>query len=190
MSAGYIFLDLETTGLTSEDEITEAAWLTYFPGAVEVTAYAVRSMFVEHERRPSQWVIENTDYCSRILPAIGNWVSLKHMLTTLKIDCQVLREAGASEVYLVGSNIAFDDGFLVRAMQEVWPYSKQPVERPYHYHLIDVETLAMVRPGLKEPPRTSDLPILLRFGVPDGQPHQALYDARLAMLAFLKIVDV
>ena len=186
VSAGYVFLDLETTGLTSEDEITEAAWLTYFPGS----PIAVRSMFVEHERRPSQWVIENTDYCSRILPAIGTWVSLGSMLKTLELDCQALREAGASEVYLVGSNIAFDDGFLVRALQEVGPYLLRGVERPYHYHLIDVETLAMAWDGLKVPPHTKDLLRLRDVEEPPGQPHQALYDARVAMLAFLKMVDV
>jgi DNA polymerase III epsilon subunit-like protein len=187
---GYIFLDLETTGLESDDQITEAAWFAWLPGKLSGNM----QMFVKHTKLPSLWVASESNYGTRILPKMASWVEPDVMLSELQRYCGDLRAKGAEEVYLVGSNISFDDGFLVRASERS-PYSSAPSvwrKRPYDYHLIDVETMAMQRCNLPVPPRTKDLVGLLGLE-PDaryGDWHDALFDAHIAMLAFRKMIGI
>jgi oligoribonuclease (3'-5' exoribonuclease) len=155
-TANYLFLDLETTGLDSSvDEITEAAWIT--------DSGQERVFFVEHDRLPSPWVLDNTDYLTRIARAPK--VAFARVATILGFDC-------GPETYLVGACIAFDDRFLRAA------YANTREVVPYHYHVIDVEAMAMGALGLDTMPPLKVLREKLGIPGKNQAAHTALADAR------------
>lgn len=168
MSARFIFLDLETTGLDSRyDQITEAAWITEMDIA--------RHFIVKHDRLPHDWVLENTDYLTRIAPA-KNKVLLGEVCMQLVRTVSELKHAALVEdgdqhasVHVVGACPAFDDRFLRKSFQG---------NVPYHYHVIDIEAMAMGALGHREPFSLKELRGAL--GIPGENPaaHTALADAR------------
>jgi DNA polymerase III epsilon subunit-like protein len=155
----HIFLDLETTGLEAGvDEITEAAW--------RLRDGTRRQFFVKHTRLPNQWVLENTDYLTRILPA--RKVPVSAVLDTLKMDCE--RTAPPpSAIHLVGACPSFDDRFIRAALGGAEP--------PYHYHVICVEVMTMGLMGWDEPRSLKDLRSALGIDGANLAPHTAEGDA-------------
>jgi DNA polymerase III epsilon subunit-like protein len=173
--ARYIFLDIETTGLdVGVDEIIEIAWVPD-----EGTPY---SAFVEHQRIPNEWVLKKTDYTTRILGAKREWkpavLVLKELSQACKNLCVDRNFVRQADVYLVGANPAFDDRFL-RAAYRIFD-----AEPPYHYHLIDVEAMAMQEFGWPAPRRIKDLRATLGIEGENPAPHTALGDAMEAKVIF------
>lgn len=163
MSARFLFLDLETTGLEAGvDQITEAAFIL---GGSEF------QLFVEHTRLPGEWVLKNTDYLSRI--ALAPKDHFEVVASVLDRIC-----SRGSQPYLVGACPAFDDRFLRVE------YAKLGRPVPYHYHVIDVEAMAMGKLGHDEPCRLKDLRAALGISGENEAAHTALADAREAKLIF------
>lgn len=153
-----VFLDIETTGLDVEkDQITEIAWITY--------DYGQRVQLVQHDRLPNDWVLRHTDYLTRIAPVTKE--PLDQVLSWLRYDIE--RVSTTEPVYLVGACPAFDDRFLRKA------YGEGKV--PYHYHVIDIEAMAMGSLGLDFSPSLKDLRGLLGIEGQNEAPHHALADA-------------
>jgi DNA polymerase III epsilon subunit-like protein len=155
----FIYLDIETTGLDFErDEITEVAWI--------LDDGTERQFFIEHRASPSGWVLQNTDYSTRIKPA--SKVPVSAALDVLAADCMALKTP-----YLVGACIAFDDRFLRRANDGAWA-----AEAPYHYHVLDIEAVAMGATGAAFPGSLKDLRAALGIAGQNEAEHSALSDAR------------
>jgi DNA polymerase III alpha subunit (gram-positive type) len=170
----FVFLDMETTGLEAGvDQITEVAWIT--------DDGKERCHLVNHTRLPGEWVLKNTDYLTRI--ATAHKEDLYQVLGWLQNDCEILRQQNAmnfggdkGNVYLVGACPAFDDRFLRIA------YGDRGV--PYHYHVLDVEAMALGRFPLSEPCSLKDLRGLLGIPGENEAAHTALADAREVKLIF------
>lgn len=161
-----IFLDLETTSTDDRvDQITEAAWI--------LEDGSERQFFVEHDRLPNEWVLKNTDYVTRILPA--RKLPLQTVITQLALDCSL----NPNDQYIVGACIAFDDRFLRRAFLG---------NVPYHYHVIDIEAMAMGLLGWVEPRSLKDLRAALGISGENAAPHTALEDAREVQTIFNAIL--
>jgi DNA polymerase III alpha subunit (gram-positive type) len=162
--ARHIFLDLETTGLEAGfDDITEFGWI--------LDDGTERQFFVEHFRQPSAWVLEKTDYRTRVLPA-PKW-PLRHVLAALAGDCEHLA-AGGGAVYVVGACPAFDDRFLRHAYSTAFAV---PRDAPYNYHVIDIEAVAMGFLGHDAPCKLSELREALGISGENPAKHTALADA-------------
>ena len=173
----YIFLDLETTGLEAgADQITEAAWITDDQFGRPV----VRQFFVEHDRLPNRWVLENTDYLTRI--ALAPKTPLQDVLVALHEDCARVPGIPA---YLVGACIAFDDRHLRSAYKRLWGEA----EPPYHYHVIDIEAMAFGLLGLSDMPSLKVLREKLGIAGENPAAHTALADAQEVRLIFDAIRD-
>ena len=171
----YFFLDLETTGLDVDSaEITEIAWLRAFsePVPERLINEAEYHAFVEHSRLPNKWVLEKTDYATRILPAPKR--QLKHVLNELRswAAISIYLLGVPAQVYLVGANPSLDDAFLRRAYRS---FDEDP---PYSYHLIDIEAMVMGALGLDSPPSLREIRGLLGIAGANPAPHSALADAR------------
>lgn len=163
----YVFLDIETTGLDPlTDEITEIGWIVSDTGIA-------RQYLVKHEAQPCEWVLERTDYLTRIFP--GPQVPLREALQQLADDCP-------EKPYLVGANPAFDARFLTRA------FARWNMPYPLHYRMVDVETLVMGALKLEAPPSLRECGDLLHL--PENpDPHTALADARQAMRVFYAVLQ-
>lgn len=161
----FIFVDLETTGLEAGvDQITEIAWIT--------DDGKERSYLLHHTRLPNEWVLHNTDYLTRIAPAPKE--DPHQVLAWFAIDC--LTRRGDGNIYMVGACPAFDDRFLRIA------YGERGV--PYHYHVLDVEAMALGRFPHNEPCSLKDLRGLLGIPGENEAAHTALADAREVKLIF------
>lgn len=167
MLPNYLFLDIETTGTDSRvDQITEIAYIS--SGGLE------RSWFIEHDRLPDEWVLTNTDYLTRILPA--KKTRLRDALANL---ARIAYDAGLKP-HLVGANPSFDDRFLRVGFSEhasTFGGHGLDADPPWNYHLIDIEAMAMQKFHLPEPPKLKNCRTLLGIEEWDTA-HTALGDAR------------
>jgi len=162
----YIFLDCETTDLNPDvDEITEIAWYTERDGREFVREWAVK-----HTQLAGDWVVKETDYITRLVPAPK--VDLEVCLQTLMQDCN------GAHAFLVAQNPTFDHAFLRKA------FYKRGLRVPYDYHLISVEILVMQALGLERPPRIKDQRRLLGLEGEREVKHAAQPDAAEVKLIF------
>ena len=158
----YLFLDIETTGLNPQsDQVTEIAWRLDYHGNVKKQDQEFCAL-IQHDVTPCKWRLEKTDYVERRKDGVSSEIALSDALATLKEHCG----QACSTVYLVGANPTFDHGFIARHFSPT----------PYHYHLIDIENLAMQAFGLPFPPAMWEISKLLGIPRSNDAPHTAMAD--------------
>lgn len=191
MTGRLVFLDTETTGLESDADVWDFAVIIRDPGQPDVEM----QFFVEHDEAKAARLPEPflSDYRARYSP-----------------DTALIREEAASRIaditrraHIVGAVPNFDTQRLERLL---FLASAEVAAKPeWHYHLIDVETLAVGwlygASGLQE--RHDAVPVLLPWdsdalslavGVTppaqgDGR-HTALGDARWTRAVFDAITRI
>jgi hypothetical protein len=185
MNAPLVFMDTETTGLALTDDIWEFAAIRRDPDGTETTAH----IFIEHDR----------DKC-RNLPSSfrdDHYARFRdHQAYTRRYACQVITDVFRNgRPHVVGAVPNFDTERIAQFVAKQWPHWP-PLG--WHYHLIDVETLAVgylhaqarefpggkaadfVAKGL--PWDSDDLTAALGLDpVPENERHTALGDARWVM---------
>ncbi len=170
-----VFLDTETTGLSLDDDIWEFATIVRDPGEPDVEWPG----FIEHDLDKAAQLPE------RFLADHDARYAAEDALT--RGAAAMLLDGLLRGAHIVGAVPNFDTeriAILLRA---------HGIEPAWHYHLIDVENLAvgyiMGRYGIAEPaesdavtlPWDSDkVSAAIGVTVPDGERHTALGDARWA----------
>jgi DNA polymerase III epsilon subunit-like protein len=163
-----VFLDTETTGLSLTDDIWDFAAIVREPGEpdVEVQTY-IRHDAAKAERLPESFL---ADYRARY----------DHDLAlTDGQAAQLIADLTRDRAHIVGAVPNFDTERLALLLR------RYGIEPRWHYHLIDVENLAVGYLAGKgtpvAPPWDSD-ELSARVGVvvPKEERHTALGDARWA----------
>jgi hypothetical protein len=133
MSA-LVFMDTETTGLCLSDDIWEFAAVRRNEDGTESELH----MFIEHDAAKCAQLPERfrADHASRF-PS-----SCSDRATPRREACQAISSLfGPDRPHVVGAVPNFDTERVARMMRAEWP--RWPNHQPWHYHLIDVETLAV-----------------------------------------------
>ncbi|QZD97571.1 DnaQ-like DNA polymerase III subunit [Gordonia phage LonelyBoi] len=175
----YAFVDTETTGLTTEDEIWEFAAILRHSDGAESTVH----LHIEHDWHLADDLPEkfHADHEARFGRAGG-----MHVYT--RTGAASIIHAALQGTHLVGVNPAFDAKMLERLLT-VWG-----LEPSWHYHLIDLSAMTIGyllarkqeagSPGLpvEVPWRSDDLaaqvmPMAGQYGEPKYARHTALGDA-------------
>lgn len=133
MSA-LVFLDTETTGLSLEDDIWEIAAVRREEDGSETELH----LFVEHNPWKCGTLPESfrADHSARFPSDCTGRV------TSRKGACQALSQLfGDDRPHLVGAVPNFDAERIRLMAQREWP--RWPRHEFWHYHLIDVENLAV-----------------------------------------------
>lgn len=187
------FVDTETTGLDPElNPIWEIAVILPdgpYEGEhcwqVRVPPLAV----VPDGERPadrsvayiSQWVLDNTGFASRY-----NAEEALEPSRAAELAIQLLKGR-----HIVGAVPSFDEERLRRMVDE---HLGRPDRYPWHYHLIDVEAMAVGFLGasgvaVSLPWKSDDLSLALGVEPPSGDDrHTALADARWARVLYEAVV--
>lgn len=184
-----VFLDTETLGLELMAPIWElAAQRVVYDtdgGVIETTSW---EFFVEH--RPGDHLFKlpesfRVDYVTRYDPEKAlSWGSAREHLVNI-----FARDDFGNRPYLCGAVPDFDTSRLIAQK-----YAPEPPDTLWHYHLADVENLAV---GWT-PPREINLPpwdsdeLSLLVGVDPKQfvRHQAMEDVRWARAIFEQVMGV
>ena len=187
--SGVCFVDVETTGLDPEwnpiwqvaviiDDV-EHLWHVQVPDGIVV----VEENEDPPHQRPwvSRWVLDNTGYLSRSTEGLTPFASIERFA-----------ELTAGR-HLVGAVPSFDEERMRRLYR--LHIDEAAVDFPWHYHLIDVEAMAVGYLCARHrsiPPLPWDSNALSRaLGVTpyEGEHrHSALWDARWARALYLKMV--
>jgi hypothetical protein len=191
-TAPLVFLDTETTGLSLDDDIWEFAGIRREADGSEVELH----LFIEHSTHkcrqlPDSFLLDH----QRRFPASdeSRWhpkVTGRHRAAEL-----IHGFTGIGRPHIVGAVPNFDTERLSLLLR-----SYGDVEPGWHYHLIDVENLAVgwIHGGINaaydfDPPplpwRSDDLSRAVGVEPPgEGERHTAMGDARWAMRLYDRIV--
>lgn len=182
MSA-LVFMDTETTGLSLDDDIWEFAAVRREPDGTETELH----LFIEHDPAKCRRLPESfaADHAARFpSPCSNNVVSRK-------AACQRISQLFSGDrPHVVGAVPNFDTERLRLMFQREWP--NWPRHEFWHYHLIDVETLAVgwiygsgPANGLADLPWDSDdLSRVCGVEPPTTERHTATGDVRWAMALY------
>lgn len=171
-----IFLDLETTGLEVQNhEIIEI-------GAIRISSKFPFEIEEELSIKVAPLNIEKAD--KKALKVNGfteeKWKDAMSLQKALKI----LEDFSKNGV-IAGYNISFDWAFLHKA------YSEIGKEEPFHYHRLDVLSMAYLKfYSDKSVIRFNLSNICETLKVPRGNKHEALEDARATYLVFKKLLEL
>lgn len=165
------FVDTETLGLDERiHPIWEIAVVLHTPvgdGQVEVTEHAWQLLVSEHDiSRADPKALEITRFHERYdaSMALGVLMTIDLLVELLEPGC-----------ILVGNVVSFDEERLRRLFRiagHPWPW---------HYHLVDVESVAAGALGIEPPWESEKLSAALGIVPPEGEDrHSALADARWA----------
>lgn len=156
----YLFLDTETTGLDVE---THAVWEI----AYAIDDGPIHQSFVWHDfKNADPKALEINNYGERMPDLFYDW-------NAAALFEQELQHV-AKDQFLVGSNPAFDNRFLVKR----WGH------RPWNYRMIDLATYAMPHFGWSTPEGMAK--IAKELGVEEHD-HSAAKDVDVLRQCFFKI---
>ena len=158
----FISIDVETTGLEENCEIIEIGLIKYREG-VEVDSFhsLVKPLF------PIPQEITN------ITGITNEMVSNQPKWSEIEEDIYDFLQAD----FLVGHNVAFDRGFIERALQK-------PLDK------IWVDTLELAKIFLPKLSSYKLISLVQYFGLSHTFFHRAYNDAQLTAEVFLKIIDI
>jgi hypothetical protein len=128
MSAPLVFMDTETTGLSLDDDIWEFAAIRREPDGAEMEFH----MFIEHSRAKCERlpISFRDDHYGRYLD---------HKAYTQKEACSLIADIFRSgKPHVIGAVPNFDTERIAKMCRDVDEFLPQ-----WHYHLIDVENLAV-----------------------------------------------
>lgn len=176
MSAPLVFLDTETTGLTLDDDIWEIAAIRRDPDGTETELH----LFVEHDVTKCGALPERflADHRARFRADSA----IRDDLAALALHDLFSHPHSDVKPHVVGAVPNFDTERLARLL------ARYGFAVPWHYHLIDVENLAVgylaARGGVLDcsPPWKSDIIAqLVGVTITEAERHTAMGDARWAM---------
>lgn len=171
-----IFLDLETTGFfPGRHEIIEI-------GALKVEPQKPFKVLAEFELKVSPKALEKAD--SAALKVVGftseEWMAAVELDGALKLLGE-FTEGGI----LAGYNVSFDWSFLTFA------YSLLGQDDPFHYHRLDVMSMAYAKLYKKRAVTKFSLKEICSYlKIPQKHAHRALADAQTTYLVFKKLIDL
>lgn len=181
MNAPLVFMDTETTGLSLDDDIWEFAAIRRDPDGTE-TEYHI---FIEHDRSKCERLPLSfrDDHYNRYLD---------HKAYTPGQAAQYIADIfRKGKPHVVGAVPNFDTQRIEHLVKREWP--RWPDGMGWHYHLIDVENLAVgylagrhaagaeYHDRLAPPWKSVDLAAALGVTITDAERHTAMGDARWAM---------
>lgn len=190
MSA-LVFMDTETTGLSLDDDIWEFA--------------AIRRDLDGSERELHLFIEHDSNRCARLPEAFRSDhdkrfpSSCSGKAVTRRAACQEISALfGDDRPHVIGAVPNFDTERLARMMRVEWP--RWPRHEFWHYHLIDVENLAVgYIAGLRAagggenghdaelpslPWNSDDLSRACGVEPPTDERHTAMGDVRWAMALY------
>ena len=189
MTAPLVFMDTETTGLSLDDDIWEFAGIRRDPDGTETELH----LFIEHDEHKCRQLPKSfrDDHERRYDPkaAVDARSAAHHIYDFLYPD-------DGTRVHVVGAVPNFDTERLSRLLRsEVGEHTRDP----WHYHLIDVENLAVGYlaamsarggwPSAPVPPWDSDdLSRAVGVEPPTTKRHTAMGDARWAMAIYDRVM--
>lgn len=168
-----VFIDTETTGLGLDDHIWEFAAIRRTADGTETVTH----IHIDHDRTKVAALPDKFQADIKARFGIG-----KHIYTPAGAAA-IIYAALEGKPHIVGANIAFDAGMIERLL------AAHGYETPWHYHLLDVETLSvgmLAEQGrsVVRPWRSDNLAERIGLGMADDDDnprydrHTALGDAR------------
>lgn len=192
MSTPLIFLDTETTGLIPGQHTPwEIGYIT-----AELDTFNLVLYVVDEARELVELSQRQLALADPTALQIGGWFDrydqgVHHDITDVveylkERLAKVSERCGGQIPYLVGVNPGFDHAMIC----ENWTAWPDHGEGLWHYHLIDVTSLAAGRLTTMPPYKSSELASALGATVDDTARHTALGDARWAMETYARIYDL
>lgn len=175
-SRPLIFLDLETTGLDVQKcEILEIGAIRVNPKKPfkieEELSFKVKASHIENAEKEALKII---GYSNK------SWQDAISLEKALKILENFSRDG-----VMVGFNVSFDWAFLHKA------YSEIGKEEPFHYHRLDVLSMAYLKLFNRKNIKKFSLSIICdELKVLRGDKHHALSDAKATYLVFKKLFKI
>lgn len=191
MTAPLCFLDTETTGLSLTDDIWEIGAIRRDLDAEGKVQEQVLHLYLEHDPAKCRELPERfmVDHMARFPPMThgGQW----NEEVATRGHAAVMVARFTKGAHIVGAVPNFDTERIAKLIRE-HGRSSEPAE--WHYHLVDVETLAvgwLAAKGIPFPVpwRSDDLSRLLGVEPPgEGERHTAMGDARWVMALYDSIM--
>lgn len=173
--SGLVFMDTETTGLSLDDDIWEFAAVRREEDGSETAHH----LFIEHDTKKCARLPESfrVDHQARF-PACGSSNVVSQPRAAV-----LIADVFMGKPHVVGAVPNFDTERIARLLRR---YNREPF---WHYHLIDVESLAVGYLAAKgnpiELPWDSDvLSLACDVEPPTVERHTAMGDARWAMALY------
>ena len=187
MTAALVFMDTETTGLSLDDDIWEFAAIRRDEDGTERELH----LFIEHSSAKCSRLPESfrADHAQRFPSGCSD------RITPRREACQAIASLfGEDKPHVVGAVPNFDTERLSRMIRAEWP--NWPRDSFWHYHLIDIENLAvgylagrrsmgkgaLWTPGL--PWNSDELSAACGVQPPTDERHTAMGDVRWAMALY------
>lgn len=184
-----IFLDCETTGLCPDIHAPwEIAWQTAVHDGKRLELVAGYQSRIDLAADVLLCADETALQIGRFAERYISPQPSAHMLTWLQADiARVMRRAETTQVpHLVGAVPSFDHNML--CMNHLgWPGFGEGL---WHYHLIDVETLAAGKLGIAPPYSSSDLTAALGVTVDEETKHTAMGDVNWAVQLYAAVYEL
>ncbi len=169
-----IFMDLETTGLKIDHEITEIGWLRVDSKTLIVKEEFDIKIKPEHLELADEKALEITQYSEE------NWKNAVSIEEAMKIFIDK-----CSGCVLCGYNFFYDWAWLYHTLNKLGAFNP-----PFYYHKLDVMSMAYLI--LKDDLTIENFSLsdLCRyFDIPRDNCHSALYDARFTFEVYKRLCE-
>ncbi len=169
-----VFIDLETTGLRIDHEITEIGWLRVDPKTLEILESENIKIKPTNLELADKKALEITNYSEE------NWSDAISIEEAMKIF--ISRNQGC---VLVGYNFFYDWAWLYRTLNQLGAANP-----PFYYHKLDVLSMAYIL--LKDLPNIENFSlnnICDFFNIKRENAHNAFYDAKFTFEIYKKLLN-